>query len=63
MFRCPYCSAEAPPVISKGGLNSNGWVIFILALLFCLPLCFLPFLLDSCKEDVRKCSSCGAKVG
>lgn len=31
------------------GLNQTGLIVFIILLLVCLPLCWLPFLIDSCK--------------
>jgi hypothetical protein len=31
------------------GLNQTGLISFILLLLLCFPLCWLPFVLDSCK--------------
>ncbi|MGO9642076.1 MAG: LITAF-like zinc ribbon domain-containing protein [Candidatus Acidiferrales bacterium] len=62
VFTCPFCRNQAPPIIEKK-VSSNGWVIFVLLLLFCLPLCWLPFVIDGCKEDIRRCSSCGAKLG
>ena len=31
------------------GLNKNGVVLFIILLLLCLPLCWIPFLVDSMK--------------
>jgi hypothetical protein len=31
------------------GLNQTGVIVFILLILLCLPLCWLPFLIDSCK--------------
>ncbi len=34
------------------GLTSNGLVLFIILLLFCLPLCWLPWVIDSMR--VRK---------
>lgn len=61
-FMCPFCRNQAPPIIEKK-VSSNGWVIFVLLLLFCLPLCWLPFVLDGCKEETRRCSSCGTKLG
>jgi lipopolysaccharide-induced tumor necrosis factor-alpha factor len=61
-FKCPYCNNEAPPIVTKE-MSTGGWVLFIVLLLFCLPLCWLPFVLDGCKEEKRKCSSCGTKLG
>ena len=31
------------------GLNQSGVIAFIILLLLCLPLCWLPFVIDSCK--------------
>jgi hypothetical protein len=31
------------------GLNQTGLIAFILLLILCLPLCWIPFLIDSCK--------------
>lgn len=33
------------------GLNQNGLIVFILLLVVCLPLCWIPFLIDSCKGN------------
>lgn len=62
VFTCPFCHFQGPPIVERK-LSSNGWVIFILLLIFCLPLCWLPFVIDGCKEDQRKCASCGMRIG
>ena len=31
------------------GLNKNGVIVFIILLLFCIPLCWLPWVIDSMK--------------
>lgn len=61
-IKCPLCSHEGMPIIKKT-LSSGGWVLFIVLLLFCLPLCWLPFIIDGCKDEVRKCAGCGSKLG
>jgi hypothetical protein len=33
------------------GLNQTGLIAFIILLILCLPLCWLPFLIDSCKGE------------
>ena len=33
------------------GLNQTGVITFIVLLLVCLPLCWIPFLIDSMKSD------------
>jgi len=61
VFTCPFCHYQGPPIIEKK-VSSNGWVIFVLLLLFCLPLCWLPFVIDGCKEETRTCASCHTKL-
>lgn len=31
------------------GLNQNGVILFIILLLVCLPLCWIPFIIDGMK--------------
>jgi hypothetical protein len=62
VFTCPFCHFQGPPIVERK-LSQNGWIVFILLLIFCLPLCWLPFVIDGCKEDVRKCASCGMRIG
>ena len=33
------------------GLNQQGVILFIILVLVCLPLCWIPFLIDSCKAE------------
>jgi len=33
------------------GLNQNGLILFIIFILVCVPLCWLPWVIDSCKAD------------
>ncbi len=33
------------------GLNLNGLIVFIVLLLFCIPLCWLPWVISSLKAD------------
>jgi len=61
-FKCPYCSHEGPPLVNKK-ISGAGWVLFIVLLFLCIPLCWLPFVIDGCKEEERKCSGCGIKLG
>jgi hypothetical protein len=36
------------------GLNQNGLIAFIVLLVVCFPLCWIPWLIDSCKADPGK---------
>lgn len=56
---CPSCGDDGAPIVDKR-ISTGGWVLFAVLILFCTPLCFLPFVLDSCKEEVRRCGHCGA---
>lgn len=33
------------------GLNQTGLIVFILLIFLCLPLCWLPFVIDSMKGE------------
>lgn len=35
------------------GLNQNGLIVFIVLLVVCLPLCWLPWVIDSCKAEPK----------
>ncbi len=36
------------------GLNQNGFILFLVLLFFCFPLCWIPFLIDSMKAAEKK---------
>jgi len=61
-IKCPYCGKEGQPIVTKK-ISGAGWILFVVLLLFCLPLCWLPFVLEGCKEEERKCGACGCKIG
>lgn len=33
------------------GLNQNGLILFIVRVIVCLPLCWLPWVIDTCKAE------------
>ena len=35
------------------GLNQNGLIVFIILLVVCLPLCWIPFIVDSMKGNPK----------
>lgn len=61
-FTCPFCHRQGPPIITKK-ISTSGWILFIVLLLCCFPLCWLPFVMDGCKDEERKCAGCGTKLG
>ncbi len=52
---CRNCNQDCPT--STSGLNQTGILLFVVLILFCLPLCWLPFVVDSCKKHI--CNKCG----
>jgi hypothetical protein len=61
MIKCPSCNFEGEPIVKKA-LSTQGWILFVVLLLLCFPLCWLPFVMDKFKEEQRKCSKCGTKI-
>lgn len=59
---CPYCKYNGPPTIEKK-VSEAGWVVFVVLLLFCIVLCWIPFVIDGLQKEVRKCPSCGVTLG
>lgn len=43
-------------------MSSQGWIFFVLLLLLCFPLCWIPFVMSSMKEEKRKCAACGSSL-
>ena len=58
-FKCPYCQSPAPPV-QKQRISTAGWILFVVLLLLCFPLCWIGLFI---KEDYRSCSFCGLSLG
>jgi hypothetical protein len=58
-FRCPFCHSNVPPEV-KSKISTAGWVIFVVLLIACFPLCIIGLFI---KEDYRVCRSCGIKLG
>jgi lipopolysaccharide-induced tumor necrosis factor-alpha factor len=61
-FHCPFCEFQGPPIVRKK-ISNSGMILFAVLLLVCLPLCWLPFVLDGCKEQIRTCAGCGTRLG
>lgn len=58
-WKCPFCQTENPPRIEKE-LSSSAWIVFVVLLLVCLPLCWIPFV--TMKTEKRVCSGCGTRL-
>lgn len=56
---CQFCNFEGSPYVETR-VSQTGWILFVVLLLVCLPLCWLPFVVSSLKEEVYRCPSCGA---
>jgi DNA-directed RNA polymerase subunit RPC12/RpoP len=57
-FQCRYCGTTEPPYYSSQ-ISSEGWVVFALMLVFCLPLFWIGLLIT---EERRHCYDCGARL-
>ena len=58
-WRCPFCqSNQGAYFISK--ISTQGWVVVLILLLFCLPLFWIGFTM---KEQTYHCRSCRMKLG
>ena len=62
MADCPICGNQGSPSVDKQ-VSMNGWIVFIVLIIFCIPLCWIPFVVDGLKEQVYRCRKCGAKLG
>jgi predicted RNA-binding Zn-ribbon protein involved in translation (DUF1610 family) len=58
-FACPFCRSQARP-ISRSKISTGGWIMFVLLLFFCWPICWVGILM---KEDYRVCADCGMNLG
>ena len=57
-LKCQVCGHEGTPLLKRDGLTQEGWILFGVLLLACFPLCWLPFVIDKFKKEVRICSKC-----
>ncbi len=58
-FHCPFCRSNDPPQV-RSKISTAGWVVFVVLLLFCFPLCIIGLFIT---ENYRVCSSCGINLG
>jgi DNA-directed RNA polymerase subunit RPC12/RpoP len=55
---CPYCDSTARPY-STWVISQNGWIVFIILLIFFFPLCWIGLLMT---DPVYRCSDCGRQL-
>lgn len=58
-YRCPRCGTTQPPLTEKK-ISTEGWIVFAVLLVFCLPLFWIGLLM---KKEHRICSMCHADLG
>jgi DNA-directed RNA polymerase subunit M/transcription elongation factor TFIIS len=58
-FECPYCHTDESPIVDSQ-ISTAGWVIFVVLLIACFPLCIIGLFV---KESYRRCSACGIRLG
>ena len=61
-FTCPLCNHEGMPIVNRQ-ISVGGWILFAVLVFVCLPLCWIPFVVDGCKEEIRRCANCGSRIG
>jgi DNA-directed RNA polymerase subunit RPC12/RpoP len=57
-IRCPFCDRRAGYYVREE-ISQQGWLVFIILLLFFFPLCFLGLFM---KEKVRYCRRCNSRL-
>ncbi len=57
-MNCRHCKAHDSVVLS--GLNQTGLITFVVLLLVCFPLAFIPFINDGMKK--KTCQECGREI-
>ena len=55
-YRCPRCGTTYLPIVETK-ISQDGWLVFILLLVFCFPLFWLGLLM---KQETRVCPMCRA---
>jgi hypothetical protein len=56
---CPHCGSAREPTV-RSEISQNGWILFVVLLFLCTPLCFLGLLM---KDEQRVCAGCQARLG
>ena len=56
---CPFCRYQGAPVVTSK-TATGGWVMFVVLLLMCFPVCWLGLLI---REQYRKCPQCQSRFG
>lgn len=57
-MNCRHC--KAIDSVTPSGLNQTGIIVFIVLLLACFPLCWIPFVSDGMKKML--CTECGREI-
>jgi hypothetical protein len=56
---CPHCGSSRQPIL-RSEISQSGWILFVVLLILCGPLCLLGLLM---KEEYRVCADCGLRLG
>jgi hypothetical protein len=60
-FRCPFCQSTLPPKVERHLSQLGVFLVIITLLTFLIPLTILFAIL--LREERRRCSQCGIKLG
>ena len=58
--RCQSCGYVGAPMHASK-ISTGGWIMFVVLLIFCFPLCFIPLL--TMKDRAPKCARCHILMG
>uniref|UniRef100_UPI00358F1746 lipopolysaccharide-induced tumor necrosis factor-alpha factor-like isoform X2 n=1 Tax=Myxine glutinosa TaxID=7769 RepID=UPI00358F1746 len=61
-LKCPSCQTVCFTTTNKS-LSMKGWIWVLILFIFTGCLCYIPLMMNSCKETKHKCSNCKALVG
>jgi hypothetical protein len=58
-YECPYCHTDEYPIVKKQ-ISTAGWVLFVVLLIACFPLCIIGLFIT---DTYRICGACGIRLG
>jgi hypothetical protein len=56
MWRCPFCGGGGGLPLEQRKVSTGGWIVFVVLLLCCFPLCFIGLTM---KRTTTRCRQCG----
>lgn len=63
LSQCPKCAKAHVRTSTRTYPSAVTWVGVVVSAFICLPLCWVPLLVDPLKQTDHFCQSCGQKIG